>query len=143
MSSRQRRTLVPQKGDLRSETGTPPGRDRQDMRRSEVVHAGPSSLVGLTGGPSVQPSAATARCSRRLTALSEREREVLGYIARGFTNSEIAAELVLSGATVKSHVAHLLRKTDSRDRVRLVILAFESGLAQATASLGDTSESAA
>jgi DNA-binding NarL/FixJ family response regulator len=75
--------------------------------------------------------------------LSEREREVLGYIARGFTNSEIAAELVLSGATVKSHVAHLLRKTDSRDRVRLVILAFESGLAQATASLGDTSESAA
>nr|WP_255487590.1 response regulator transcription factor [Aeromicrobium senzhongii] len=66
--------------------------------------------------------------ARRLAAVTEREREVLVLIARGLSNPEIAAELFLSEATVKTHIGRLLAKTDSRDRVHLVLLAFEAGL---------------
>jgi len=72
---------------------------------------------------------ATATAQARLAAGTEREREVLVLIARGLSNPEIAAELFLSEATVKTHVGRLLAKTDSRDRVHLVLLAFEAGLA--------------
>ncbi|MCD9155061.1 response regulator [Aeromicrobium duanguangcaii] len=65
---------------------------------------------------------------RRLAAVTDREREVLVLIARGLSNPEIAAELFLSEATVKTHIGRLLAKTDSRDRVHLVLLAFEAGL---------------
>ncbi|WP_083516161.1 response regulator [Aeromicrobium erythreum] len=80
----------------------------------------------------VQPSGSRAVVSgttaRRLADVTDREREVLSLIARGLTNPEIAASLFLSEATVKTHVGRLLAKTDSRDRVQLVLLALEAGL---------------
>ncbi|MGW4157169.1 response regulator [Micromonospora chersina] len=64
----------------------------------------------------------------RLAALTEREREVMALVAAGLSNDEIAARLVLSPATAKTHVSRIMTKTRVRDRAQLVILAYESGL---------------
>jgi DNA-binding NarL/FixJ family response regulator len=64
----------------------------------------------------------------RLSALTEREREVMALVAAGLSNDEIAARLVLSPATVKTHVSRIMTKAQVRDRAQLVILAYESGL---------------
>ncbi|WP_435974779.1 response regulator [Streptomyces sp. Qhu_M48] len=73
--------------------------------------------------PSPVPAAPTG-----LTAVTAREREVLTLVGRGLSNGEIAERLHISAATAKAHVARLFTKLDARDRVRLVIRAYEAGL---------------
>jgi DNA-binding NarL/FixJ family response regulator len=63
-----------------------------------------------------------------LTSLTEREREVLALVARGFSNHEIAEELVISPATAKTHVSRVMMKLGARDRAQLVVIAYETGL---------------
>ncbi|HEX6356616.1 response regulator transcription factor [Actinophytocola sp.] len=64
----------------------------------------------------------------RLNALTDREREVMTLVAAGLSNDEIAARLVLSPATAKTHVSRIMTKVAVRDRAQLVVLAYESGL---------------
>ena len=78
--------------------------------------------------------AVASEAAHRLDGVTEREREVLVLIARGLSNTEIAAELYLSIATVKSHVGRLLTKLGARDRAQLVIAAYEAGLVTLGAS---------
>jgi DNA-binding NarL/FixJ family response regulator len=70
----------------------------------------------------------TMRSSDLLSPLTEREREVMAKVARGFSNDEIADELVVSPATVRTHVSRAMTKLHARDRAQLVVLAYESGL---------------
>ena len=65
-----------------------------------------------------------------LAQLTERETEVLVEVARGRSHTEIAHELFMSYATAKTHVSRLLTKLEARDRARLVVVAYESGLVQ-------------
>ena len=99
-----------------------------------AVHAGDSVVAPSTTRRLLQQFAAalpdpTGRPpDARLAGLTDREREVLRLVGRGRSNTEIAADLVIAEATVKTHVGRLLAKTGSRDRVHLVVLAYETGL---------------
>ncbi|KOV60660.1 LuxR family transcriptional regulator [Streptomyces sp. MMG1121] len=75
-----------------------------------------------------RPEAARERPARPLEGITEREREVLTLIGRGRSNTEIAEDLFITVATAKSHVSRLFTKLGARDRVQLVITAYEAGL---------------
>jgi DNA-binding NarL/FixJ family response regulator len=103
-----------------------------------------SAIRSVAGGHAVVAPAVTRRLLERfapmlpsasgpapLDPLTARERDVLHLVARGLTNTEIAERLVLSEATVKAHVGRLLAKLQLRDRVQIVIFAYENGLRDA------------
>ena len=102
--------------------GRPPGPDGATR-----AWAGPEVAAGLeaTGRTSSNTRSTADQLARVLT---DRELEVLTMVARGLSNGEIAEELTISPATAKTHVAHLLTKLDARDRIQLVIIAYQSGL---------------
>ncbi|MFE6332005.1 response regulator [Streptomyces sp. NPDC057806] len=84
-------------------------------------------LIDQFAGRRVVSSAASGRVAR----LTDREREVVIAVARGASNAEIAEQLYIGAATVKSHVSSILAKLGLRDRIQIVIFAYESGLIEA------------
>lgn len=76
----------------------------------------------------VQSRARETGAAHAFDALTEREREILTYVAHGLNNDEIADELVISPATVKTHIARIMAKLEAHDRAQLVVLAYEHGL---------------
>jgi DNA-binding NarL/FixJ family response regulator len=75
------------------------------------------------------PAAASATPHPQLNQLTEREREIVAWVATGRSNDEIAAELIVSPATVRTHVSRAMIKLGARDRAQLVVFAVQSGLA--------------
>jgi DNA-binding NarL/FixJ family response regulator len=100
-----------------------------------TVHAGDSVVAPSTTrrlldhfATTLPDPTAAGEPDHRLTGLTERELEVLTLVGRGLSNQEIAADLYVAEATVKTHISRLLAKTASRDRVQLVVLAYTTGL---------------
>jgi DNA-binding NarL/FixJ family response regulator len=99
-----------------------------EFTRTPPVAQAPAGTAGACPDGR-NPDPGTARAYGQLVrSLTDRELEVLTMVARGMSNAEIADQLTISPATAKTHVAHLLTKLDARDRIQLVILAYQSGL---------------
>jgi DNA-binding NarL/FixJ family response regulator len=92
-----------------------------------VLDPVPAAATGLPG-QEVTAAGAGPAAPAALGSITTREREVLTLLATGLSNNEIAARLSISTATAKTHVGHLLTKLAARDRVQLVILAYQAGL---------------
>lgn len=113
------------------------------LKDVEAVKLAEAVRVIATGNAIVDPAVtrrlldqfarlpAPAPAARHLDGLTGREAEVLALVARGLSNAEVAAGLGVTETTVKTHVHHLLTKLGARDRVQLVILAYDAGLAGA------------
>jgi DNA-binding NarL/FixJ family response regulator/signal transduction histidine kinase len=96
-----------------------------------TVHEGDALLAPTSTRRLIEEFARAPAAAPMLDLLTGRELDVLRLLARGLTNAEIAAELVVEPSTVKSHVASLLSKLDLRDRVQAVVFAYENGLVRA------------
>ncbi len=96
-----------------------------------TLHDGDALLAPASTRRLIEQFARPPANAPALDELTAREQDVLRLLARGLTNAEIAAELVVEPSTVKSHVASLLAKLDLRDRVQAVVFAYESGLVRA------------
>lgn len=97
-----------------------------------TVHSG-DGVIAPSATRRLLEHVATAPASQpdpRLERLTEREAEVLELIAEGASNTEISDRLYLSATTIKTHVRHIMAKLEARDRVQLVVLAYESGVAR-------------
>jgi DNA-binding NarL/FixJ family response regulator len=98
-----------------------------------TVHGGDALLAPSVTRRLISTFVASRRraapCPEAITSLTPREREVLGLIATGLSNTEIAERLVVSEATVKTHVGRVFTKVGARDRAQAVVIAYESGLA--------------
>ena len=92
------------------------------------VHSGDAVVAPSTTRRLIEQSARPAAPGPELQTLTARETDVLRLLARGLSNAEIAAQLVVEPSTVKSHVASLLAKLNLRDRVQAVVFAYENGL---------------
>jgi DNA-binding NarL/FixJ family response regulator len=86
--------------------------------------------AGGSGGGGRGNLARPAALAPGVASLTEREREIVALVAAGLSNDEIAADLVVSPLTAKTHVSHAMIKLGARDRAQLVVLAYENGLAQ-------------
>jgi DNA-binding NarL/FixJ family response regulator len=101
------------------------------LRAVHAVAAGEALLSPSVTRRLIEHFAAQPRPGRdlpALTSLTEREREVLALVAGGLTNDDIAARLVVSPLTAKTHVSRIMTKIGARDRAQLVVAAYESGL---------------
>ncbi|MCX4781355.1 response regulator transcription factor [Streptomyces sp. NBC_01264] len=130
----------------------------KDVRRDDLVHAvrvvaaGDSLLApsvarrliaqytAATARPTAGETAGEALSAQRLEVLTARERETLLHLGRGLSNAELAAELMVSEHTVKSHVGNVLSKLGLRDRIQAVICAYETGLIAAGSPVSPSGE---